>query len=53
MFERQDGWSSVAYFYLDRSEDDLPSIDPPEQRMKGLAWNGPYFGDVMAAIAAG
>jgi Protein of unknown function (DUF2961) len=46
MFERQDDWSSVAYFYLDRPEDDLPSIDPPEERMKGLAWGGPYFGDV-------
>jgi hypothetical protein len=46
MFERQDDWSSVAYFYLDRPEDELPPIDPAEQRMKGLAWGGPYFGDV-------
>jgi hypothetical protein len=46
LFERQDDWSSVAYFYLDKPEDDLPPIDPPEQRMKGLAWGGPYFGDV-------
>jgi hypothetical protein len=46
MFERQDDWSSVAYFYLDRPEDDLSSIDPPEERMKGLPWDGPYFGDV-------
>lgn len=46
MFERQDDCSSVAYFYLDRPEDDLPSIDTPEERMKGLAWGGPYFGDV-------
>ena len=46
MFERQGDWSSVAYFYLDRPEDDLPSIDPAEERMKGLAWGKPYFGDV-------
>ncbi|HMD84188.1 MAG TPA: glycoside hydrolase family 172 protein [Terriglobia bacterium] len=45
-FERQDDWSSVAYFYLDKPDDDLPPIDTPEQRMKGLGWGGPYFGDV-------
>jgi hypothetical protein len=43
-FERQDDWSGVAYFYLDKSEDNLPAIESPEQRMKGMAWNGPYFG---------
>jgi hypothetical protein len=46
LFERQDDWSGVAYFYLDKRDDDLPPIDPPEERMKGLAWGGPYFGDV-------
>jgi hypothetical protein len=46
LFERHDDWSSVAYFYLDKPEDDLPPIDPPEQRMKGLAWGGPYFSDM-------
>ena len=46
MFERQDDWSSVAYFYLDKPDDDLPPIDPPELRMKGLAWSGPYFGNM-------
>jgi hypothetical protein len=45
-FERQDDWSSVAYFYLDRPDNDLPPIDSPEQRMKGMPWGGPYFGDV-------
>lgn len=46
MFERQDDWSGVAYFYLDKPEDNLPAIEPPEQRMKGMTWSGPYFGDV-------
>lgn len=46
LFERQDDWSSVAYFYLDKPDNDLPPIDPAEQRMKGLAWGGPYFGHV-------
>ena len=36
LFERQDDWSSCAYFYLDRPENGLPRIDPPEVRMKGL-----------------
>ena len=45
-FERQDDWSSVAYFYLDRPYNDLPPIDSPEQRMKGMEWGGPYFDDV-------
>jgi D-arabinan exo alpha-(1,3)/(1,5)-arabinofuranosidase (non-reducing end) len=46
LFERQDDWSTVAYFYLDKPDDDLPPIAPAEQRMKGLAWGGPYFSDV-------
>ena len=46
LFERQDDWSAVAYFYLDKPDDDLPPIDSPEQRMKGLGWGGPYFGHV-------
>lgn len=46
MFERQDDWSGVAYFYLDKPEDNLPAIELPEQRMKGMTWSGPYFGDV-------
>jgi hypothetical protein len=46
LFERQDDWSSVAYFYLDKPDDDLPPIAPAEQRMKGLAWGGPYFSDM-------
>lgn len=46
LFERQDDWSSVAFFYFDKPEDNLPTIDPPDQRMQGLASHGPYFGDV-------
>ena len=42
-FERQDCWSSVAYFYLDRPEDDLPALESPEGRMKGMTWSGPTF----------
>ena len=45
-FERQDDWSAVAYFYLDKPDDDLPPIQPPEQRMQGLGWGGPYFGQI-------
>jgi hypothetical protein len=36
LFERRDDWSSCAYFYLDRPENGLPRIDPPETRMRGL-----------------
>lgn len=46
LFERQDDWSSCAYFYLDKPEDDLPALDRAELRMQGLDWGGPYFGDV-------
>jgi hypothetical protein len=45
LFERQDDWSAVAYFYLQQPEDDLPPIEPAEQRTQGLGWGGPYFGD--------
>ena len=37
LFEGQDDWSGVAYFYLNKPNDDLPQIDSAEQRMKGLA----------------
>lgn len=46
LFERQDDWSSVAYFYLDKPEDGLPPIDSAELRMKGMDWGGPMWGDV-------
>ena len=46
LFERQDDWSSVAYFYLDRPEAGLPPIDPAELRMKGMEWGRPMWGDV-------
>ena len=35
LFERADDWSSCAYFYLDRAEDDLPPLEPPARRMAG------------------
>ncbi len=35
-FERADDWSSCAYFYLDRPENDLPALDPAEKRLAGL-----------------
>jgi hypothetical protein len=35
-FERSDDWSSCAYFYLDRPENNLPRLDPPEKRLAGL-----------------
>jgi hypothetical protein len=46
MFERQDSWSAVAYFYLDKPEDALPALESPEERMKGMAWGGPTFGQL-------
>ena len=36
LFERRDDWSGCAYFYLDRPENDLPTLDPPAARIKGL-----------------
>jgi hypothetical protein len=44
MFERQDSWSAVAYFYLDKPTDALPELESPEERMKGMTWGGPMFG---------
>ena len=35
-FERADDWSSCAYFYLDRPENNLPQLDTAEKRMAGL-----------------
>jgi hypothetical protein len=35
-FERADDWSSCAYFYLDRPENDLPKLDAAEKRLAGL-----------------
>jgi hypothetical protein len=35
-FERTDDWSSCAYFYLDRPENNLPPLDAAETRMAGL-----------------
>ena len=36
IFEREDDWSSCAYFYYDRPSSDLPKLDPLEARTKGL-----------------
>lgn len=36
IFERQDDWSSVAYFYLNRPENGLPPVPPAEERIRGL-----------------
>jgi hypothetical protein len=36
IFEREDDWSSCAYFYLDRPSTDLPALDPLEARTAGL-----------------
>jgi Protein of unknown function (DUF2961) len=35
-FERSDDWSSCAYFYLDRPENNLPQLEAAEKRMAGL-----------------
>lgn len=39
-FWRQDDWSSVAYFYLDRPQGVLPPIAAPEDRIAGLSVEG-------------
>lgn len=44
LFERQDDWAAVAYFYLDRAEDTLPEIEPPRKRMQEMTWGGPLLG---------
>jgi hypothetical protein len=36
LFERQDDWSSCAYFYLDRPVNDLPPLAPVTERTVGL-----------------
>lgn len=36
LFERQDDWSSVAYFYLNRPENGLPPIPPAGERVRGI-----------------
>lgn len=34
LFEREDDWSSCAYFYLDKPENSLPEIDPVQKRIE-------------------
>jgi hypothetical protein len=36
LFERQDDWSAVAYFYLDRSENGLKPMAPVGERTAGI-----------------
>ena len=36
LFERQDDWSSCAYFYLDSPKSELPPLLPYEKRVEGL-----------------
>ena len=36
LFERQDDWSSCAYFYLDKPVSELPALAPAEVRTAGL-----------------
>ena len=33
LFERQDDWSSCAYFYLDKPTSNLPAIDSLDKRL--------------------
>ncbi|HSS95691.1 MAG TPA: glycoside hydrolase family 172 protein [Terriglobales bacterium] len=46
LFERQDDWSGVAYFYLDKAENGLLPLASADARMKGMTWGGPLWGDV-------
>jgi len=52
LFERQDDWSGVAYFYLDKPENSLPPLASADARMKGMTWGGPLWGDVPQSGAA-
>ena len=36
IFERQDDWSSCAWFYLDRTTNGLPALSPVAERTAGL-----------------
>lgn len=36
LFERHDDWSSCAYFYLNKSESNLPSLAPIAERIAGV-----------------
>lgn len=48
LFERQDDWSSCAYFYLNRPDNDLPELPGVEARTADLPteWNDPGRADV-------
>lgn len=35
-FERHDDYSSCAYLYLDKPENNLPALDPVSKRIEGL-----------------
>ncbi len=36
LYEREDDWSSCCYFYLDRTENDLPDLPELSKRTEGL-----------------
>jgi len=36
LFEREDDWSSCAYFYLDKPENHLPKLGDVRERIRGL-----------------
>ena len=36
IFEREDDWSSCAYFYLDKPTTNLPPLDPVAKRIAGM-----------------
>ncbi len=44
LFEREDDWSSCAYFYLDRPENALPELAPAPERTADLMQNPPVAG---------
>ncbi|MFO7958627.1 MAG: glycoside hydrolase family 172 protein [Candidatus Brocadiia bacterium] len=44
LFEREDDWSSCAYFYLGRPENGLPELAPVEERTADLPENPPVAG---------
>jgi hypothetical protein len=52
LFERQDDWSGVAYFYLDKPENGLPPLASADARMKGMTWGGPLWGDIPQSATA-
>jgi len=44
LYERQDDWSSCAYFYLNSPANDLPALAPAAERTAGLVKDAPIAG---------